>query len=334
MKYTDLLNHELLDRSEERQLLLEAQSGNEMSRDRLILSNLRLVNQIALVYARSDFGVSAEDLIADGVQGLMRAIERFDVESGYKLSTYAYFAIHHAIRRSDLLNEIIRLPLGVRERQWKIQTAEKVLLASGTPAPTFQEIADVSGVSLAEVERHALLDETVIGVASLDQPVDEDEEMMLADILPTQDTDLARADIQMDLEWFLSLLPELERFILTRSSGIPVKLSTAEIARRLGRSRQWVYETRRGALKALQRLARALNGRVWETDDVCVKALHRKMKLRPVPVPEGIRFVDGEVVKKTETPPATHKAVQLYFALRCEIYPKRISSEQKKYQSI
>lgn len=316
MKYTQLLNHDLLSRSEERQLIREAQSGNEHSRERLILANLRLVNQIALGYARPDEGVSAEDLIADGVQGLMRAIETFDVERGSKLSTYAYLAIHQSVRRSELLNEVIRLPEHVRERQWKIQNARKVLAASGTPAPTFQEIADISGVSLQHVERHALLDETVIGVASLDQPVGEDEEMMLADILPTQDTDLERSDIQMDLEWFVSLLPETERFILTRSYGIPVWVSTDEMARLFGRSRQWVYETRRGTLLALQRLDSALKARLAEVSDaVSVTDLHRMMKLRPVPVPEGIRFVNGEVVKETDTPPATSEAVQLYFAL-------------------
>lgn len=316
MKYTQLLNHDLLSRSEEHQLIREAQSGNAHSRERLILANLRLVNQIALGYARPDEGVSAEDLIADGVQGLMRAIETFDVESGYKLSTYAYLAIHQAVRRSELLNEVIRLPEYVREREWHIRNAERVLRASGTPVPTFQEIADVSGVSLQHVELHAVLDETVIGVASLDQPVGGDEEMMLADILPAQDTDIALAEIEMDLEWFLALLPETERFILTRSYGIPVWLSTDEMARLFSRSRQWVYETRRETLKALQRLDRALKGRVAEVSDaVCVNDLHRMMKLRPVPVPEGISFVNGEVVKETDTPPATSEAVQLYFAL-------------------
>ena len=319
MKYTDLLNHALLgSRAEEHQLIREAQSGNEKSRERLILANLRLVNQIALGYARPDEGVSAEDLLADGVQGLMRAIETFDVESGYKLSTYAYLAIHQSVRRSELLNELIRLPEYVRERQWKIQTAEKVLASGGNYAPSFTEIADVSGVSLADVERLALLDETVIGVASLDQPVGEDGDMVLAEILPTPDTDIDRAEIQMDLDWFLSLLPETERFIVTRSYGIPVWLSTDEMARLFSRSRQWVYETRRETLLALQRLDRALKGRRAEVSDaVCVKDLHRMMKLRPVPVPEGISFVDGEVVKEKETDtrhPATDP-VQLYFAL-------------------
>lgn len=316
MKYTQLLNHALLSRSEEHQLIREAQSGSEHSRDRLILANLRLVNQIALGYARPDSVVSAEDLIGDGVQGLMRAIERFDVESGYKLSTYAYLAIHQAVRRSPLLEEMIRLPEHVRQRHYKIQTAKKVLLASGNPAPTFEQIAAVSGVCVADVERHAVLDETVIGVASLDQPVGEDGDMMLSDILPTQDTDIELSEIEMDLDGFVSLLPETERFILTRSYGIPVKVSTDEIARLLGRSRRWVCETRQETLLALQRLDRALNGRVAEvSDDVCVNDLHRMMKLRPVPVPEGISFIDGEVVKEKETAHPQTQPEHLYFAL-------------------
>jgi len=62
MKYDDLLKHNILRRSEERQLLIEAQAGNEMSRERLILSNMRLVDMIALRDARPDKGVSDKDV--------------------------------------------------------------------------------------------------------------------------------------------------------------------------------------------------------------------------------------------------------------------------------
>jgi len=108
---------------------------------------------------------------------------------------------------------------------------------------------------------------------------------------------------------------ETERFILTRSYGIPVELSTKELSELLGRSRQWVYETRRGTLKSLQRLGRALRGSVSQAYEA-VHDPHRILKLRPVPVPEGISFLNGGVVKETDTPhPATEGAEQLYFAL-------------------
>jgi len=308
-KYTDLLKHDILSRSEERQLLIEAQAGNEMSRERLILLNLRLARKIARGYARPNEGVSAEDLIADGVQGLMRAIDGFDVERGCRFSTYASLEIHTAIGRSELLNEIIRLPVYVRERQRKIQKAERDLAASGNHAPTFEEISEASGVLLKHVELHALLHQTVIGIASLDVPVGEDRDMTLADILPTQDTDINLSEIKSDLGWFLSLLPEVERFILTRTYGIPVELTFAELASRFGWSEVWVRQVCNRALASLQRLGRALMGSVRQAREA-VNNPYRIMKLRPVRVPEGISFVDGEVVKKE---PATED-VQLYFA--------------------
>ena len=310
MKYTDLLNHDILDRSEERQLLIEAKSGSEMSRERLIRENMLLVRKIALEYARPDEGVSADDLMADGVLGLMSAIEDFDVERTCRFSTYAHVAIHWKIGRSELLNEMIRLPMYVRERQRKIQKAERDLAASGNHAPTFEDISEASGVSLKHVELHALLHQTVIGVVSLDAPVSEGRTMTLADILPTQDTDINLDEIKSDLDWFLSLLPETERFILTRTYGIPVELTLTEMASRFGRSDEWVRLVGNRALASLQRLGRALMGSVGQALEA-LNNPHRIMELRPVRVPEGISFVDGEVVKKE---PATED-VQLYFAL-------------------
>ena len=302
MKYTELLNHPLLSRAEERQLIRETQTGNEHSRERLILANLRLVNQIALGYARPDKGVSAEDLIADGIQGLMHVIEIFDVDRGYSLSTHAYLPILQALICSLLLEEIIRIPVHVREKHAQIQNAKTVLLASGDPAPTFQEIAEVSGGSVADVQQHARLDQTVIGVASLDEPISEDGDTRLAEILTTSETNIDDAEIQMDLDRFLSILPETERFILTRSYGIPVKVPTDEIARLFGRSKQWVYDTLEKTLSALQRLDRALkNRRTEDAEALGVDAPHRMMKLRPVGVPKGISFLNGEVVKEKET---------------------------------
>ena len=310
MRYDKLLKHDLLSKSEEYKLVVEAQSGNEMSRERLILLNLRLVHKIAQGYARPAVGVSAEDLIADGVQGLIRAIDGFDVERNLRFSTYAHLVIHWKIGRSELLNEMIRLPVHVREKQWKIQKAERDLAASGNHAPTFEEISEASGVSLEHVERHVLLGETVVGVASLDAPMGEDGNMTLADILPTQETDINLMEVKSDLDWFLSLLPDVERFILTRAYGIPVKLTLAEMAARFGRSKEWVRQIRDRALVSLQRVGRALNGSIGQAFEA-LNNPQRIMKLRPARVPEGISFVDGKMVKKEPVV----EAVQLYFDL-------------------
>ena len=309
MKYDQLLKHELLSPAEERQLIIDAQSGDETARERLILLNLRLVNHVARGYARPDMGVSAEDLIADGVQGLIAAIDHFDVELGHRFSTYAYFTIQLKIGRSELLNEMIRIPQHIRERQGKIQKAKRALAASGIYEPTFEQISEASGVSLEHVELDALLNETVINVVSLDAPRSENSDITLADIIPAQETDINLEEIKSDLEWFLSLLPDLERFVLTRAYGIPVKLTLAEIGARLGRSREWAALVRDRALESLQRVGRALKGTIRQAYEA-LNNPSRLMKLNPTNVPEGISFVDGEVVKKE---PISTNDTQLHF---------------------
>ncbi|MCY3549276.1 MAG: sigma-70 family RNA polymerase sigma factor [Candidatus Poribacteria bacterium] len=313
MNYSQLLQHDLLSRSEEFQLIREAQSGNEMSRERLILLNMRFCHKIALGYARPDQGILAEDLMGDAVEGLMRAIDKFSIEMGCRLSTYAYLAIHDAVGRSPLLNGIIRLPEWVREGQGKIRRAKKTLAASGNDAPSFEEIAAVSGVSLRHVELHALLDAREL--VSLDAPVidADDKRMTLSDILPVEDTDIKLMEIKYDLDWFLGFLPETERFILTRSYGIPVEVSDAELATLFSRSVSWVSRTRKQALESLQRLARALTGSVSQAWDA-INHPSMVMKLRPVPVPEGVSFVDGELVSKAKAR-AQPEPPQLYFGL-------------------
>ena len=312
MNYTQLLQHDLLSRSEELQLIREVQSGNEMSRERLILLNMRFCHKIAMGYARPDRGVLAEDLMGDAVEGLMRAIDKFSIEMGCRLSTYAYLAIHDAVGRSPLLNGIIRLPEWIREGQNKIQKAKKTLAAAGNEAPSFEEIAAVSGVSLRHVELYALLDAREI--VSLDAPIGtDDERMTLSDILPVEDTDIKLVEIKYDLDWFLGLLPETERFILTRSYGIPVEVSDAELATLFDRSPSWVSRTRKNALESLQRLARALTGSVSQAWDA-INYPYMVMKLRPVSMPEGVSFVDGELVS-TAKARAQPEPPQLYFAL-------------------
>ena len=212
------------------------------------------------------------------------------------------------------------------KRKRKIRKAKRDLAASGNHAPTFEEIAEASGVSLEHVENHALLDETVVNVASLDAPVGEDGNMTLADMLPAQEpvgedsditladmlpveeTDIDLTEVKLDLRWLLSLLPDVERYIFTRTYGLPVKLTRAELGAILGRSESWVRQVHGEALAALQRLGRALTGSVGQAYEA-VNNPQKIMKLRPVRVPKGISFVDGRPVKKE---PVT-EAVQLYF---------------------
>lgn len=299
MPYKDLLNHKLLSPSEERQLIQEAQSGNRMSRDRIVLSYMRLCYKVAGFYAYFDKDVSTEDLVGDAVEGLMHAIDKFDVEMERRFTGYAAKAIRWKIERSDQLQGIIHLPAGVFREQQQFKSAKRVLAAWGNHEPTFEELSEVSGLALARVAFHARLNETVCNVVSLDEPVSVNEDntpRSLVDFLESPVPEIERTETALDLEWFLSHLSEADRFIITRSYGISGKLTLEDIGEQLNRSRYWVLTRRNEVLSALQRLNSALEGSVSQVSKV-IKNPQDVMNLPPTRVFEGVRFIDGVPVK-------------------------------------
>ena len=106
--YQKFLNHERLNHCEERHLIGLAHQGCQQSRDRRILSNMRLVGWICSKYETET--VSTEDLMGDGVEGLIGAIDGFDLTLGTRLSTYASIGIHTAVGRSSVLQATLQHP--------------------------------------------------------------------------------------------------------------------------------------------------------------------------------------------------------------------------------
>lgn len=110
----------LLSASEERDLLARAQAGDATARERMVKANLGLVAQVAHYYrnAPHDAAINLDDLIAEGLIGLLRAIELFDLTTSYRFSTYATWWIRQAITRA-LINtgHAVRVPVRMYERQ-------------------------------------------------------------------------------------------------------------------------------------------------------------------------------------------------------------------------
>jgi DNA-directed RNA polymerase sigma subunit (sigma70/sigma32) len=123
----------------------------DKSRDGLILANLRLVAHIAKKYTNQ--GLPFMDLIQEGNIGLMKAVEKFEYERGYKFSTYAYWWIKQAITRA-LADKArtIRVPVHVGEKIKKIKRATAELGESLGRPPTFREIAKKAGMPVKNVE--------------------------------------------------------------------------------------------------------------------------------------------------------------------------------------
>jgi len=145
----------------------------EDARDHLIRANTRLVVGVAKRYR--GWGIPFEDLIQEGNIGLMRAVERFDYQKGYKFSTYATWWIRQAITRS-LADQArtIRLPVHVGEEVRRLRQAEERLAEMVGCEPTLQELAAETGLPirrirwLRRVSRHPVSLETTVGSDSND----------------------------------------------------------------------------------------------------------------------------------------------------------------------
>jgi RNA polymerase primary sigma factor len=146
----------------------ESQARAARARDQFMHANLRLVVSVARRFAR--FGMALEDLIQEGNLGLIKAVNRFEYERGYRFSTYATWWIRHMIGRA-LANgsRTVRVPVHVIDECQRVGRTERVLASKLGRHPTNEEIASELEVSAAKVERtkkHARS-----WTLSLDEPV-------------------------------------------------------------------------------------------------------------------------------------------------------------------
>jgi RNA polymerase primary sigma factor len=186
----------------------------------MINSNLRLVVSQARRY--QGHGLPMEDLVQEGMLGLIRAVEKFDWRRGFKFSTYGTLWIRQAIQRG-LQNHgrTIRVPVHIAQRQVKVRKIEGELNTKLGREPTDEEIAAVAELPVDEV---AELRELSRGLASLDQPVSEDGETALGDLLaserPEPIEEVATADREQRLNAVVEQLPEEERNVIQLRFGL------------------------------------------------------------------------------------------------------------------
>jgi RNA polymerase primary sigma factor len=212
--------HPLLTAAEEVELAQRIERGDLEAKERMINSNLRLVVSQARRY--QGHGLPMEDLVQEGMLGLIRAVEKFDWRRGFKFSTYGTLWIRQAIQRG-LQNHgrTIRLPVHVAQRQVKVRKIESELNTKLSREPTDEEIAAVAELSVEEV---AEIRELSRGLASLDQTVSEDGETALGDLLasdrPEPVQEVEQADRDQRLNHVVEQLPEAERSVIRLRFGL------------------------------------------------------------------------------------------------------------------
>jgi RNA polymerase primary sigma factor len=236
--------HSLLTAEEEIELAQAIERGDLAAKERMINANLRLVVSQARRY--QGHGLPMEDLVQEGMLGLIRAVEKFDWRRGFKFSTYGTLWIRQALQRG-LQNHgrTIRLPVHVAQRQTKVRKVESELSTKLGREPTDEEIAAEAKIPAEEV---AELRELTRGLTSLDQPVGEDGETAFGDLLaserPQPAEEVESAERQELISGAVDQLPEPERNVIRLRFGLagaePLNLRQTglELGITLGKARE------------------------------------------------------------------------------------------------
>lgn len=245
----------LLTFDEEQELAKRIVKGDEAARQKMIESNLRLVVNIGKRYINR--GLPFSDIIEEGNLGLMKAVEKFKYEKGFKFSTYASWWIRQSIERA-IINQTrtIRLPVHIAESINSFMSVLGPLIQDLGREPSVEEVAEKMDVEIEEVRK---IRQIIRKTYSLDRPLGDKDENSLKDIIedtailsPAKTTEGIKRREEI-IKW-LELLKEMEREIILMRFGLdgsePRTLEV--IGKQFGITRERVRQIEATALSKLR----------------------------------------------------------------------------------
>ena len=251
----DISKYKVLDSSEVAILISKAQAGDEKAREQVITSNLRFVVTIAKQYQNR--GIALMDLIEAGTEGLIKSVDKFDVNRGTVFLTYAGWWIKQCIYNTIYTNgESIRLPISQRLLVIKILDATNKFTQKYSRNPSIEELVELTGIEAAQID---FLSQFSNKTLSIDDFVGGDEEgAQLCDVIPDNepllDEQINRKFVLADLDNMIDTLSNREQDLIRMLFGIGMDpVDTKTVSEMFGVGKERIRQMKEAALGRLKK---------------------------------------------------------------------------------